>query len=110
MDLSRKINYGSKGKSIFPRAALQLYFLHGTTSADAKTGIAVATYSHQWFERTLGKCRVESKKFEKLTRSTDDSAIRRITIPETFLCADALMLLMDNVSSTVPCTVDRKQC
>lgn len=43
---------------------------------------AVATYSHQWFERTL-----------------DDSAIRRITIPETFLCADALMLLMDNVTS-----------
>ncbi|KAM0797102.1 putative adenylosuccinate lyase Ade13 [Usnea florida] len=43
---------------------------------------AIATYSHQWFERTL-----------------DDSAIRRITIPETFLCADALMLLMDNVTS-----------
>ena len=30
---------------------------------------------------------------------TDDSAIRRISIPESYLCADALMLLLDNVCS-----------
>lgn len=41
-----------------------------------------ATYAHQWFERTL-----------------DDSAIRRIDIPEMFLIADALCILLDNVSS-----------
>ncbi|RMD44069.1 hypothetical protein DV735_g1049, partial [Chaetothyriales sp. CBS 134920] len=40
------------------------------------------TYAHQWFERTL-----------------DDSAIRRIDIPEMFLIADALCILLDNVSS-----------
>ena len=110
MDLSRKTYFGSKGNFLLPRAALQLYSLPGTSNADSETGIAVATYSHQWFERTLGKSRVELKIFRKLTRSTDDSAIRRITIPETFLCADALMLLMDNVSSLVPRTADRKIC
>ena len=104
MGLNRKTNLGSKGKSLFPRAVLQFYYLPGTNNADSEIGIAVATYSHQWFERTLGKSRVESKKFRKLTMSTDDSAIRRITIPESFLCADALMLLMDNVSSIVPRT------
>lgn len=41
-----------------------------------------ATYAHQWFERSL-----------------DDSAIRRIDIPEMFLLADALCILLDNVSS-----------
>jgi adenylosuccinate lyase len=41
-----------------------------------------ATYAHQWFERTL-----------------DDSAIRRIDIPEMFLIADALAILLENVSS-----------
>ncbi|KAG9793354.1 Adenylosuccinate lyase [Exophiala dermatitidis] len=41
-----------------------------------------ATYAHQWFERSL-----------------DDSAIRRIDIPEMFLIADALCILLDNVSS-----------
>lgn len=40
------------------------------------------TYAHQWFERSL-----------------DDSAIRRIDIPEMFLLADALCILLDNVSS-----------
>ncbi|RMZ87046.1 hypothetical protein DV736_g5727, partial [Chaetothyriales sp. CBS 134916] len=40
------------------------------------------TYAHQWFERTL-----------------DDSAIRRIDIPEMFLIADALCILLENVSS-----------
>jgi len=40
------------------------------------------TYSSQWFERTL-----------------DDSAIRRITIPEAFLAADSIMITLDNVVS-----------
>ncbi|KAI9730649.1 MAG: adenylosuccinase ade13 [Claussenomyces sp. TS43310] len=40
------------------------------------------TYAAQWFERTL-----------------DDSAIRRITIPEMFLSADAICITMDNVVS-----------
>lgn len=43
-----------------------------------------ATYAHQWFERSL-----------------DDSAIRRIDIPEMFLIADALCILLDNVSSGI---------
>ncbi|OMP83758.1 Adenylosuccinate lyase [Diplodia seriata] len=43
---------------------------------------ALHTYSAQWFERTL-----------------DDSANRRITLPEAFLTADACCLLMDNISS-----------
>ena len=42
---------------------------------------ALATYAGQWFERTL-----------------DDSAIRRISIPEAFLLADAEMRILDNVS------------
>jgi adenylosuccinate lyase len=40
------------------------------------------TYSSQWFERTL-----------------DDSAIRRITLPEIFLTADAICMTLDNVVS-----------
>ncbi|KAF9874070.1 adenylosuccinate lyase [Colletotrichum karsti] len=40
------------------------------------------TYSDQWFERSL-----------------DDSAIRRIDIPEMFLLADAILLALDNVTS-----------
>ncbi|KAA8565667.1 hypothetical protein MFRU_006g02520 [Monilinia fructicola] len=40
------------------------------------------TYAAQWFERTL-----------------DDSAIRRITIPEMFLSADAVCMALDNVVS-----------
>lgn len=40
------------------------------------------TYAHQWLERTL-----------------DDSAIRRICIPEAYLCADACLILLDNVRS-----------
>ncbi|KAM3079609.1 adenylosuccinase ade13 [Clarireedia jacksonii] len=40
------------------------------------------TYAAQWFERTL-----------------DDSAIRRITIPEMYLSADAICMALDNVVS-----------
>ena len=40
------------------------------------------TYSDQWFERTL-----------------DDSAIRRIDIPEMMLLADAILIGLNNVSS-----------
>lgn len=40
------------------------------------------TYAQQWFERTL-----------------DDSAIRRIYIPEIFLSADAICMTLDNVVS-----------
>ena len=109
MNLNRKKIFGSKGNFLLPRAALQLYSLPGTSMLTLKS-VAMATYSHQWFERTLGKSRVEFKKFWKLIKSTDDSAIRRITIPETFLCADALLLLMDNVSSVVPRMVDRNIC
>ena len=43
---------------------------------------AINTYSHQWMERTL-----------------DDSAIRRITLPETFLSADACLNILNNVSA-----------
>ncbi len=40
------------------------------------------TYAAQWLERSL-----------------DDSAIRRISIPETYLCADSLLILLNNVFS-----------
>ncbi|KAG8527593.1 adenylosuccinase ade13 [Bacidia gigantensis] len=43
---------------------------------------AADTYSDQWLERTL-----------------DDSAIRRISIPEAFLAADACLLILNNVCS-----------
>lgn len=41
-----------------------------------------ATYANQWFERTL-----------------DDSAIRRMDIPQTFLLTDAILKLYINISS-----------
>lgn len=43
------------------------------------------TYVGQWFERTL-----------------DDSAIRRMDIPESFLLADAILISLDNVSNGSP--------
>lgn len=43
---------------------------------------AADTYAAQWFERTL-----------------DDSAIRRITLPEAFLTADIILATLDNVVS-----------
>ncbi|MCJ1378248.1 adenylosuccinase ade13 [Xylographa soralifera] len=43
---------------------------------------AVETYAAQWFERSL-----------------DDSAIRRICIPEAYLCADACLILLNNICS-----------
>ncbi|OCK81800.1 putative adenylosuccinate lyase Ade13 [Lepidopterella palustris CBS 459.81] len=43
---------------------------------------AIDTYAAQWFERTL-----------------DDSAIRRICIPQAYLCADANLILLNNISS-----------
>lgn len=45
-------------------------------------GTANETHSVQYFERTL-----------------DDSAIRRITIPEAFLATDAIVILLENVVS-----------
>ncbi|KAK5136694.1 adenylosuccinase ade13 [Meristemomyces frigidus] len=46
------------------------------------SGAAEQTYKSQWLERSL-----------------DDSAIRRITLPESFLCADACLILLNNISS-----------
>lgn len=46
------------------------------------TGTANQTHSVQYFERTL-----------------DDSAIRRITIPEAFLATDAIVILLENIVS-----------
>ncbi|KAF2171844.1 hypothetical protein M409DRAFT_50474 [Zasmidium cellare ATCC 36951] len=46
-------------------------------SADAEQ-----TYASQWLERSL-----------------DDSAIRRISLPESFLCADACLILLNNISN-----------
>ncbi|KAF2201986.1 putative adenylosuccinate lyase Ade13 [Delitschia confertaspora ATCC 74209] len=43
---------------------------------------AMSTYAAQWFERTL-----------------DDSAIRRMCIPQAYLCADASLILLNNISS-----------
>ncbi|KAK4650111.1 adenylosuccinase ade13 [Podospora pseudocomata] len=43
-----------------------------------------ATFETQWFERTL-----------------DDSAIRRMDIPEMFLLADSILLALDNVTNGI---------
>jgi len=55
--------------------ALSRYLLHLAPNA-------LDTASNQWLERTL-----------------DDSANRRITIPESFLAADAILLLVQDVAS-----------
>ena len=52
-----------------------------------------STYSNQWFERTL-----------------DDSAIRRMDIPQCFLLADAILKLFVNVTSDMvvfPAQIER---
>ena len=48
------------------------------------TGNFSATYANQWFERTL-----------------DDSAIRRMDIPQAFLLTDAILKLYINISSNM---------
>lgn len=54
------------------------------------------TYVGQWFERTL-----------------DDSAIRRMDIPESFLLADAILISLDNVSNgkkiSLPCLIEKNR-
>ena len=55
---------------------------------------AEQTYAAQWLERSL-----------------DDSAIRRISLPESFLSADACLLLIDNISSGMvvyPAVIERR--
>ncbi|KAF8457679.1 L-Aspartase-like protein [Terfezia claveryi] len=55
---------------------------------------AADTYAAQWFERTL-----------------DDSAIRRITIPEAYLTADIILTTLDNVVSgfvVYPAVISRR--
>ena len=47
-----------------------------------KAGNAAATFASQWLERTL-----------------DDSAVRRIDLPEMNLLADAILRIMDNVTA-----------
>lgn len=42
---------------------------------------AANTHANQWFERTL-----------------DDSAIRRITLPEAFLSADVILSTLTNIA------------
>ncbi|KAL8763505.1 MAG: hypothetical protein Q9184_000717 [Pyrenodesmia sp. 2 TL-2023] len=54
----------------------------------------VNTFANQWLERSL-----------------DDSAVRRSTLPEMFLLADALMILLDNISSGLvvyPAVIQRR--
>ena len=48
----------------------------------ARAPTAAATYAAQWLERSL-----------------DDSAARRVDLPETYLLADAVLRLLDNVTA-----------
>ncbi|GAB7359782.1 hypothetical protein MBLNU230_g6952t1 [Neophaeotheca triangularis] len=55
---------------------------------------AEQTYSAQWLERSL-----------------DDSAIRRISLPESFLCTDACLQLLNNICSGMvvyPAVISRR--
>ncbi|KZF19654.1 adenylosuccinate lyase [Xylona heveae TC161] len=59
-----------------------------------RIGDAMDTYSAQWFERTL-----------------DDSANRRITIPESFLSADACLILLTNITASLvlyPAVIEKR--
>lgn len=54
--------------------------------------MAAQTQANQWFERTL-----------------DDSASRRLYIPQAFLCADAMLRIADNIAKGLvvhPTTID----
>ena len=62
-----------------PMRAERICSLARYLTADAQN--AAMTASVQWLERTL-----------------DDSANRRISLPEGFLCADAILRLMQNVT------------
>ncbi|MCJ1309803.1 adenylosuccinase ade13 [Agyrium rufum] len=56
-------------------------------------GDAIGTYSSQWFERSL-----------------DDSAVRRLYLPQIYLCADACLSILDNVCSGLhvyPAVIER---
>lgn len=53
---------------------------------------ALDTYSAQWFERSLvGQILASGKRSDN---HQDDSAIRRISIPELYLSADACLILL----------------
>lgn len=55
-----------------------------------KQANAAQTFAGQWFERTLGKSLSNSIIRNANSCFIDDSAIRRIDIPEQFLLADAI--------------------
>ena len=52
-----------------------------TAVTTSPTQAAANTHANQWFERTL-----------------DDSAIRRITLPEAFLATDVILTLLMNIA------------
>lgn len=47
----------------------------------------------------LNKDAADTSASQWLERSLDDSAIRRLYIPEMFLCADSILIILDNVFS-----------
>lgn len=57
------------------------------------------TYAAQWFEVSLSEPIPKRNNAYSAKRTLDDSAIRRIDLPHLFLCADAIMLTLDNVVS-----------
>lgn len=54
---------------------------------------ALDTYSAQWFERSLVRQYSFSEELFP-NNHQDDSAIRRISIPELYLSADACLILL----------------